>query len=133
VDALIAKDPARVMGTMTPQGDGASGNSSDFIALAGIWAERDLTGCANWVNGQTDPVIRESAAVAVISQLQGQEQYAEAADWAMSLEKSKDAQLRMLLDNWKRTYPDDALKWLESSDLPEQEKQNIRKSIGGDQ
>jgi hypothetical protein len=133
MDALIAKDPARVMEITTPQGDGSSGNSSDFISLAGIWAARDLTGYANWVNGQTDPVIREPAVMAVISQLQGEQQYAEAADWAMSLEKSKDTQLLRLLDNWKRTNPDDALKWLESSDLTEQEKQNIRKSIGGDQ
>jgi hypothetical protein len=131
VDALIAKDPARVMGMMNPQGVDACGYSSDFLMLAGKWAERDLTGCANWVNGQTDPVIRDSAAVAVICILQEQEQYAEAADWAMSLEKH--AQQRMLLNIWQGKNPDEALKWLESSDLTEQEKQNIRKSIGGDQ
>jgi hypothetical protein len=133
MDALIARDPARVMEMKDLQGDGASGNTSDFTSLAGKWAARDLTGYANWVNGQTDPVIREPAAMAVICQLQGEQQYAEAADWAMSLEKSKDSQLLMLLDRWKRTNPDEALKWLESSDLPEQEKQNIRKSIGGNQ
>lgn len=128
MNALLAKDPARVMAMNPPQSDASPHGSSGFSQLAGKWAEQDLVGYSEWVNQQTDPAIREPAAIAVINQLQGEQQYADAVEWAMSLNRSREGYLRSLYRNWSRTNPDEALQWLESSNLPETEINQLKSS-----
>jgi hypothetical protein len=127
-NALLAKDPARMMAMVKPT-DNPHGSTS-FTQLAGNWAQQDLPGYANWVNSQSDPIIRESAAQTLINQLQNDGQFTDAADWAMSLNhRTREGYLSTVVHNWQRSNPDEAREWLEAADLPEQEKQNLQQYL----
>lgn len=122
---LLAKDPERVMAMCR------TGNkpSPAFSQVARNWAERDMEGYAHWVNRQTDPELREPAAVTLVNQLQSQQQFGEAADWVMSLRNSRQDYLENLINNWSRRNPEEAREWLDAADLTDHEKQQIGRNI----
>ncbi|MBN8460756.1 MAG: hypothetical protein J0M04_23235 [Verrucomicrobia bacterium] len=125
VDALMDKDPAQVM-DMLPNPSGKS--PSDFVTLGLKWADRDLAGYSDWVNRQTDPAVREVATLPVVHELAQTERFAEAATWAMSSAIAK-SQLSGLLYQWQRSAPDEAREWLESADLPAEEKDRYLRNL----
>jgi hypothetical protein len=128
VNALMAKDPARVMTLQPPPGDGPAASSSELAAFTHIWAKQDLVGYTNWVNQQTDPRIREVAVETVASQLVNMEQYAEAAEWMMSSERSRGNMINLIYQ-WNRSNPEEARQWLDSADLPEKEKDRLNQFL----
>jgi hypothetical protein len=132
VNALMAKDPAKVLTLQPPPGDGSNGPSSDFQTLTQMWAQQDLVAYTNWVNQQTDPKIREVAASTVANQLMNEQQYSEAAEWMMSSERSR-GNIMNLMYQWNRSSPGEAREWLESADLPEAEKTRYNQFLKNNQ
>ncbi len=128
VNGLMEKSPAKVLEMVTPAADGSSPHENAFSTLAGKWAQQDLVAYTNWVNQQNDPNIRDQAASVVVSQLTQQKHFEEALDWAMSSEKSK-SNLFNIVYQWNRSNPADAKAWLESADLPDSQKENLKSSI----
>ena len=123
---LSAKDPARTLemilpGTPDPQ------KSGTFSFLTSTWAERDLATYAAWVNQQADPLVRDPAARLVVSGLTTQQQYGEALDWAMTLNKPQDSRPGMIYREWKESHPQEAQAWLESAKLPADRKALLEK------
>jgi hypothetical protein len=129
MDALLLQDPVRVMEMKFPE-EGGSIHNSTFAQIAGKWAEQDLDGLSEWVNQQQDPKLREPAAAVIVSKLSREQQFEDAAGWAMSLGESKIAHVRTVLANWRESNPDEALQWLESSQLPDGEVTYIKNSLG---
>jgi len=125
VDGLMDTQPQRLLEMMPPKKEGGD---SSFSRLAGKWADRDLTGFTNWVNGQTDPVVRDQSAGIVVNQLAEQHQFREAVDWAMSSERTK-GNLFNVFYQWNRTNPAEARAWLESADIPANQKENMGRMI----
>jgi hypothetical protein len=138
MDALISKDPARAMAmnlswveeTLAGPKAHELPPTREFSQLAMKWAEKDIGAYSDWVKGQQDPKVREPAAAALINQLQQGQQYEDAAAWAMSLEQSRFHQVQNVVMNWRENSPDDAVQWLESSELPAAEIQQIKTSLG---
>jgi hypothetical protein len=128
VNALMAKDPAKVMSLQPPPGDAPGGSSSDFGTFTQMWAQQDLVGYTNWVNQQTDPKIREVAVNTVASQLMNEQQYSEAAEWMMSSERSRGNMINLIYQ-WNRSNPAEAREWLDSADLPEKEKTRLNQFL----
>lgn len=129
MDALLIQDPVRVMEMKFPEEEGSS-QYSTFAQFAGKWAEQDLNGLSEWVNQQQDPKLREPAAAVIVSKLSREQQFEDAAGWAMSLGESKIAHVRNVLANWKESNPDEARQWLENSQLPEADLDQIKNSLG---
>ncbi len=127
VNGLMDKDPAKVL-ELTPPQAGNDGHESTFSNLASRWAKQDLVAYTNWVNQQNDPEVRNQAAAVVVSQLTQQQQFEEAAEWAMSSEKAK-SQVGNVFYNWNRVNPGEAQAWLESADLPDSQKANYKRNI----
>lgn len=127
MQALLAKDPARILEMTIQEGQDPT---ETFNNLAGNWATADLLGFTTWVNGQTNPAIRNRAAQMVVEQLREQGQFSEAADWAMSSETNKaNGYLFNTLNQWQKADPDKATRWLESADLPDKEKTRLRENL----
>ena len=124
VDGLMDTQPAKILEMITPK----TGGGRSFSNLAGKWAERDLAGFTTWVNGQTDPAVRDPAAGIVVNQLAEQHQYEEAVEWAMSSEQTK-SNLFNVFYQWNRTNPAEAKAWLESVDIASDKKEEYRKMI----
>lgn len=130
MSALLAKDPARIVEMAAQQGEGALAASQTFNNLANQWANQDLAGYTDWVNGQADPAIRDRAANFVISQLTELGQYSEATEWAMSSETMRArGGLSNILSQWQRSDPGEAARWLESADLPAAEKTRLQEML----
>lgn len=124
VDALMAKDPAQVMALQTPPKGILEDTNSDYMYLGRKWAEQDLAGYTDWVKQQTDPATRAVAALPVVVGLVETQQFAEAAEWAMTSTLAK-GQLTNLLYQWQRSAPDEARQWLETAELPAAEKSRL--------
>lgn len=124
VDALMAKDPAQVMAMQTqPKGYSQFGDSN-YMELGQKWARQDLEGYTDWVKQQTDPAIRDAAVLPVVNSLIQSDQFADAAEWAMTSTAAK-GQLTNLIYQWNKNAPDEARQWLESADLPAEEKTRL--------
>lgn len=118
VTALMAKDPARVMDMLPPP---TAEFAADFSSLASNWADQDLAAYSDWVKQQKDPAVRDSATLPVVHELMQSQQFAEAAEWAMGSAAAKPY-LTDLFREWQRSNPDEARQWLESADLPAEDK-----------
>lgn len=123
---LSAKNPARTLemilpGTPDPQ------NSGTFSFLTSTWAERDLAAYAGWVNQQADPLVREPATRLVVSQLTQKQQYGEALDWAMTMNKPQDSRPDPTYQKWNASNPQEAQAWLKSAKLPADQKALLEK------
>jgi hypothetical protein len=132
VDALMAKDPAQVMAMQAPPKGNPDDGNSDYVDLGLKWARQDLTDYTDWVKQQTDPAIRDAAVMPVVHELLQAQQFAEAAEWSMSSNSAK-GQLFGLLYQWQRSAPDEARQWLESADLPAEEKGRLIQSMKNNQ
>lgn len=133
VDALIARDPAQVMAMQSPPKAGADASDTDYVTIAAKWAQQDLAGYTDWVKQQTDPAIRDAAALPVVTGLTEAGQFAEAAEWVMNSTLEKDHQLFNLLHRWRRSAPDEASQWLEAADLPAAEKSRLNEILESNQ
>lgn len=130
MSALLAKDPARIVEMVAQQGVGTRAASQTFNNLANQWANQDLAGYTDWVNGQADPAIHDRAANYVVSQLTELGQYSEATDWAMSSETMRArGGLSNILSQWQRSDPGEAARWLDSADLPAAEKTRLQEML----
>lgn len=125
VDALMAKDPAQVMALQPPPKGNPQHWDSDSMELGQKWAQQDLAGYTDWVKQQTDPAIRDAAVMPVVASLIESDQFADAAEWAMTSTVAKE-NLSNLLYQWNKNAPDEARQWLESADLPAEEKTRLR-------
>lgn len=126
IAGLVASDPVKAMETAMHSSDGSSAIPLKFYAMANQWVREDTTAYANWVNQQSDPNIRDAAAGVIINQLQGEHQYAAAAQWAVSSEKTKITNLPYLFRTWMKEKPEEAAQWLEAADLPVAEKTKLK-------
>jgi hypothetical protein len=124
VDALMAKDPAQVMALQPPPKGNPQYWDSDYMELGQRWAQQDLEGYTDWVKQQTDPATRDAAVLPVVNSLIESDQFADAAEWAMTSTVAK-GNLFNLLYQWKRNAPDEARQWLESADLSDEEKTRL--------
>ena len=124
VDALMAKDPAQVMALQPPPKGNPQNWDSDYMELGQRWAQQDLEGYTDWVKQQTDPATRDAAVLPVVNSLIESDQFADAAEWAMTSTVAK-GNLFNLLYQWKRNAPDEARQWLESADLSDEEKTRL--------
>jgi len=123
--ALGVRDPERLMNSFLshdPDGEAVG----TFTTLSGIWAAHAPESYANWLNSQTDPRIREPAARKLVDQLASQEQYAEALDWSLSLGTPDKSPTDSVFNQWRRLDPDSALEWLETANLPDSRKTQLR-------
>jgi hypothetical protein len=123
---LVAIDPAKALETSVQSDDGSTGVSARFYAMAQQWAQEDPAAYSKWVNQQSDPDIRDAASGVIIYQLQSEHQYAAAAQWAVSSEKTKTINLPYLFQTWMKEKPDEAAQWLETADLPAAEKTKLK-------
>lgn len=131
IDALIVEDPARVMAMAAANlsYDRTYGASYHFNALAANWAGRDLPAYAEWVHQQSDPAVYDKAAGNVVSELKQEENYVDAAEWALTLDQSRADKLVDLLESWQSQDPAEVQRWLESAKLPEMEKQQYKQQL----
>jgi hypothetical protein len=104
--------------------------SKPFQKLAQKWAERDLVGFTEWVNRQPASPIRNAAAGQVVNQLTSQGHFQEAAEWAISGDKGN---LYNLAWQWAHSNHAEASGWLDTADLPESEKSQLRNIINRQQ
>lgn len=132
VDALLAKDPEKLVGMHLPKAGNDRSGLDRFHTLTNKWAEQDLTGLSEWATEQTDPVVREPAMQAVINKLQNDQNYPDAAEWAMSL-SSPDSYLHNIVANWSQTDPQGAAHWVETVDLPEERIEPLKKYLRNQQ
>lgn len=124
--ALIAKDPARLM-QMTVEAGTDNTAGSGFTNVAYKWANQDLVSYTNWVNEQTDPVIRESAVGPVVDQLAQMGQFSEAIEWARSSKNEGFRHLYSVLYQWGSRDPAGATSWVGTSDLSPEKKAELQK------
>ena len=128
MNGLIVEDPARVMSMAVANltEGGPYGGFYQFNTLAQNWAQRDVLGYAEWVNQQSDPAVYDKAAGNVVSELKELGNYVDAAEWALTLDQSRADQLVNLLESWQSQDPAEVQRWLESANLPESEKQQLK-------
>ncbi len=131
--ALLAKDPERMMELASPRDANATSVGAAFTNLARTWSTDDAAGFAGWVNRQSDPVVRDSASIWVISRLSNEGRYQEAVEWSASLTRLKDDYLSGKLADWDRAEPGAAAKWLEAADLPAEAKARYRERMKNNQ
>jgi AcrR family transcriptional regulator len=121
VTALMTKDPARTMELQEP-------DSQPFGRVANIWAELDVVSYTHWVNQQADPETRDKAASVLVNQLIEEEQFTDAAEWAMSSKTARE-NLINLIHQWNQSDPAEAKKWLETTNLTESERANLERFL----
>lgn len=127
LESLLIKDPARTMDMAITGGENVS---KTFEILANKWAERDLSGYAEWVNQQPDSPTRTAAARQVVSRLSRQGHFQEAADWAISGAKPDEGALMgLVLYDWLRSNKDEAAAWVEANDLPENVRHQFKMNL----
>lgn len=128
VEALFAKDPARTL-DLVPVKENES-PPQVFNNLLNRWGDDDVVGLSEWTNRQTDPKMRDPAAVHVIQQLMQQGGYAEALEWADSMSPSyRGSMIGNTIHEWANKDGGAVEEWLEGSSLPELEKQGIREQL----
>lgn len=128
LNTLISKEPAKVLDLFTSSG--GNNNSQAFGDLSAKWAAQDLVGYTNWVNAQTNPEIRDSATNIIVSQLVGDGQFTDAIEWGMSSASMRNGgSLNNIFHQWGASDPAAATTWLDSSELPEDEKSRYRSII----
>ena len=123
MQSLLYKDPERIL-KMTTAGNQTVTNI--FGNFPGNGRKRDLVAYTDWVNRQVDTRIRDAAADHVVRQLSSQGHFHEAAEWAMSGAKNN---LYSLAWQWGRSNRGEANAWLESAELQESMKNNLRNVI----
>ncbi|MCU0749158.1 MAG: hypothetical protein MUF13_06380 [Akkermansiaceae bacterium] len=121
VTALMTKEPARTMELQDP-------DSQPFGRVANIWAELDVVSYTHWVNQQADPETRDKAASVLVNQLIQEEQFTDAAEWAMSSKTARE-NLINLIHQWNQSDPTEAKKWLETTNLTESERANVERFL----
>jgi hypothetical protein len=131
MSALMFQDPAKAMDIVAAIPRDSSQDIHAFDELSDLCLQRDVTAYAEWVKGQGDPVIRRDGIKKVIVQLQKDGRYANAADWALSLpEINRLNDIQSMFNSWAGTNLTEARAWLDSVDLPAEEKRKIRSSFG---
>lgn len=123
MESLLVKDPERTL-EMTTTGNQTV--TQTFRELSGKWAERNLVEFTEWVNRQPAGPVRNAAASSVVNQLSNQGHFQEAAEWAMS---GDPGSLYSLAWQWGRSNRTEANAWLESADLQDSVKGNLRNYI----
>lgn len=105
----------------------SGGSPIDHIASR--WAQQDVEGFAEWVVERNDSDVTNRSAPVIVNQLRGQHRFDEAAEWAMGMTTNRQAHLSNLIQSWNRSNPDQAREWLESADLPEQDRAHLQPLI----
>ena len=126
ITELITKSPARLMDLSIGT---ARQEDGPFDRFSQQWIERDPVAYTNWINQQNDAKAREAGGEMIVRNLQQQQHFEEAAEWAMSLKDAERDPLRSLLADWTRSDPEAASNWLESSDLPPDRKAEIKSLV----
>ncbi|RYD22019.1 MAG: hypothetical protein EOP88_09430 [Verrucomicrobiaceae bacterium] len=125
VDALFIKDRARTLELVKP------GENQQlpqvFHSLINRWGEEDLTGLSEWANRQTDPAMKDAAAINVVNQLAQRGEFVEAIEWAESTGPNyRGHMVPQMVSQWAVKDPAAAEEWLEQSTLPEDQKKSLR-------
>ncbi len=126
MESLLIKDPARTLDmTLT----GTETVTHSFQTLSQKWVERDLNGYTKWVNEQADGPVRNAAVGKIAGELASQGNFQEAATWAMSGDKKVPDNFYNLAWQWSRSNRAEASAWVESVELPDTMKNNLRSMI----
>ena len=129
INALVASDPTRILEMAAALEPGKHGQSA-FSHISSEWVRRDLPSYADWVNRQSDPKLRDQGANHIINALENQENYAEAAEWAMTnTNPSNQWRLDNLFSNWSQNDPQGAADWLDGANLPAERKEKLKTRI----
>lgn len=96
--------------------------------MTGQWADADLTGLTHWTNRQTDPDVRATSAKHISNKLLKQERFEEAMEWA-SVDPNYEKSLINILNPWAKKDREAAAAWLETANLPENEKATYRENL----
>jgi hypothetical protein len=125
---LMVQDPARTLDLTI--GLKASEFGDSFSQLAQQWIERDSSAYIQWISGQSDSLLRFQGTAFVMSHLQQNGDYAEAAEVGAGM-TGRDGfdPLANTIANWKRNDPEAAAEWLESTDLPAARKAQIQEML----
>ena len=99
-----------------------------FNSMTGQWADADLTGLTHWTNRQTDPDVRATSAKHISNKLLKQERFEEAMEWA-SVDPNYEKSLINILNPWAKKDREAAAAWLETANLPENEKATYRENL----
>lgn len=126
MSALIMKDPARTLAMHLPKKEDSQQKQHNFGALASQWAESDIAGLAEWTKQQDDPLVRDHATSAIINKCSADQDYESALEWAMSVSKPEN-HLSQVIANWASTDPAAARAWLDSSGLPEDQTEHLKR------
>jgi len=127
VDQLVVSKPEEMIALAISHGGVSNDGIIGFSNIAQRWAQEDLMVFADWVNQQSDPAVQAAAANEVISRLQYKKQYAAATEWVMSSETSQTRHLESFLRAWREDAPEDALQWLESTNLSPDKKLQLHR------
>lgn len=124
VEVLLADDPERLVQI---ERAGWKGEDKVPTELAGRWARRDVDEFAEWARLESGP---ESGAWSrvVSAQLMEERRYSEAADWALDARAAREPMVDAVLRRWVEggNNGEAARGWIESAELPEEERQRYR-------
>lgn len=116
VNALVANDPQRVI-EMGLAGNREEGLSPGFDNISRKWIDQDLQGYTEWLGKQTDPQVLNSGADQVIRKLRNEQNFADAAEWVVSVKGDGGHDLTGLVADWSYFNPEEARQWIDNSDL----------------
>lgn len=131
MDSLLFQDPAKLMDIVSSIRSNTPKSDYAFEKLSDRWVEQDVAAYAEWVKKLSDPDARSRAITKVVSQLQHDGQYRDAADWSLGITGSNRINdLQFMFNNWGQKNLPEAREWLESADLPADEKPRISNAFG---
>lgn len=129
MQALFVKDPERLFDMKMPKPEEGKPYSMPLHSLGYQWAEQDVEAFAAWTGKQTDPSVRTTAASIMINKLQQDQNFADAVEWAMSVEQLQQPYLGSIVSQWRQVNPEEADAWLESANLPEKLATDLKNQI----
>ncbi|WP_035614902.1 hypothetical protein [Haloferula sp. BvORR071] len=98
---------------------------------ANAWVRSDPAAFAEWCNGQEDQDLRSSGLKMAAAQFSTQERFPQAMEWAMELvgqDDSADAAVDVF-KQWSSKNPEQAVRWLEETDLPDETRAAMQKTL----
>lgn len=127
---LTSQEPGKVMAILGARPWDKDLNDHAFSFVSNEWAGQDLPAYAEWVGQQSDPVVRKAGTVWALVEFEAKGRYRDGADWAMGLPgENRMSDFSFIFDGWSRKNRAEAREWLDSANLPEDEKRKIQASF----
>ena len=124
IKVLVSREPERLM-----EMDFGERQKSLRHQVHKVWSSYDVSGYAQWLLDQKNPQVVETGAPFVSKELRNMQRYDEAADWALGSGAERSRHMGAVLRDWRRADVDGARAWLESIDLPNQERRKYQRIL----